>query len=143
MFKELFFFELKLWFKRPAVYIFFSIFFVIAVFYMLAQAGILGNRDADSNAIVNSAKAIADFVSKINTGFVGMIILITIIAPAVFKDFQYNMHPLLFTKPISKFGYMIGRYSAAFFVALFVLTGSLFGHMFMCSILGNSDAQKF
>ena len=110
MFKELFFFELKLWFKRPAVYIFFFIFFAIAVWMLLGQSGVFGNRDEDSNAILNSAKAIANTISQINTGFVGLIILITIIAPAVYKDFQYNMHPLLFTKPISKFGYMIGRF---------------------------------
>ena len=110
---------------------------------MLAAGGIIGNSDNDSNTIVNSAKSITDFISKLNTGFLGLIILITIIAPAVYKDFQYNMHPLLFTKPISKFGYMIGRYSAAFFVALFVLSGSIFGHMMMCSILGSSDTHRF
>ena len=143
MFKEIFLFELKLWFKRPAVYIFFLVFFLFSVFGMLAAGGFLGNSDNDSNTIVNSAKAITDFISKINTGFVGLIILITIIAPAVYKDFQYNMHPLLFTKPISKFGYMIGRFGAAFLVALFVLTGSLLGHMMMCAILGGSDPHRF
>jgi ABC-2 type transport system permease protein len=143
MFKELFFFELKLWFKRPAVYIFFLIFFAIAVWMLLGQSGVFGNRDEDSNAILNSAKAIANTISQINTGFVGLIILITIIAPAVYKDFQYNMHPLLFTKPISKFGYMIGRFSAAFFIALFVLSGSIFGHMFISAILSSSDSHQF
>lgn len=142
MFSQLFLFELKLWFKRPAVYIFFLIFFLIAVLYMLVQGGVIGNNDADSNALVNSARAVAQYVSRINTGFIGMIILITIIAPAVYKDFQYNMHPLLFTKPISKFGYMMGRFLGAFCVSMFVLTGSLLGHMMMCAILGG-DPQRF
>ncbi len=143
MFKEIFLFELKLWFKRPAVYIFFTIFFLFSVFAMLTVAGVIGSSDNDSNTIVNSAKAVTDFITKINTGFVGLIILITIIAPAVYKDFQYNMHPLLFTKPISKFGYMIGRFTASFFVALFVLSGSIFGHIMMCAIFGNSDTHRF
>ncbi len=109
---------------------------------MLVQGGVIGNSNTDSNAIVNSARAVAAWVSRINTGFVGMIILITIMAPSVYKDFQYNMHPLLFTKPITKFGYMMGRYTATFCVALFVLTGSLLGHMMMCGLLG-SDTSRF
>lgn len=142
MFSQLFLFELKLWFKRPAVYIFFLVFFLIAVLYMLVQGGVIGNSDADSNALVNSARAVAQYVSRINTGFIGMIILITIMAPSVYKDFQYNMHPLLFTKPISKFGYMMGRFLGSFCVAMFVLMGSMLGHMMMCAIL-SGDPQKF
>lgn len=142
MFRQIFLFELKLWFKRPAVYIFFLVFFTIAVLYMLVQGGVIGNNNTDSNSIVNSARAVAQFVSRLNTGFIGMIILITIMAPSVYKDFQYNMHPLLFTKPISKFGYMMGRYCASFCVTLFVLTGSLLGHILMCAILGG-DVNKF
>ncbi|MDP1744741.1 MAG: ABC transporter permease, partial [Bacteroidota bacterium] len=64
-----------------------------------------------------------------------------IIAPAVYKDFQYNMHPLLFTKPISKFGYLFGRFTAAFLVAMFVLTGTVLGHMITCALPG-IEAEK-
>ncbi|MFL5764309.1 MAG: M1 family aminopeptidase [Bacteroidia bacterium] len=143
MFKEIFLFELKLWFKRPAAYIFFGVFFLIAVLYMIAQAGLLGNTGNDTNTTVNSAFAIAGWISKMNTGFVGLMILITVIAPAVYKDFQYNVHPLIFTKPITKFGYMMGRFSASFLVSLFVVSGGIFGHLLMCSVLGGDESHKF
>jgi ABC-2 type transport system permease protein len=109
---------------------------------MVAQAGLLGNSGNDTNVTVNSAFAIAGWISRMNTGFVGLMILITIIAPAVYKDFQYNVHPLLFTKPISKFGYMMGRFSAGFVVALFVVSGGIFGHMFMCGMLSGDESHK-
>ena len=101
-----------------------------------AIAGLLGGASSDSNITINSASAIAGILNGLNTDIIGAIILITIIAPAVYKDFQYNMHPLLFTKPITKAGYLFGRFSAAFLVALFVLMGSVLGHMITCTFPG-------
>ncbi len=136
MFKQLFLFELKLWFKKPATYIFFLIFFGLSMLITSAIAGLLGTSSVDSNTTINSANAIADILNGLNTDIIGAIILITIIAPAVYKDFQYNMHPLLFTKPISKPGYLFGRFTATFLVALFVLSGSILGHMVTCIFHG-------
>lgn len=141
MFKQIFLFELKLWFKRPSVYIFFLIFFALSILVTAGRAGLLGTSSSDSNIIINSASAIARLLNSLNTNLIGVIILVTIIAPAVYKDFEFNMHPLLFTKPISKFGYMFGRFSAVFFVALFVLSGSVFGHMLACTFPG-IEAEK-
>ncbi|MBL7883992.1 MAG: ABC transporter permease [Bacteroidia bacterium] len=141
MFLQIFSFELKLWFKKPATYIFFFVFFFLSVLLTAAIAGILGGAVSDSNATINSASAIAGVLNGLNTDIIGAIILITIMAPAVYKDFQYNMHPLLFTKPITKFGYMFGRFSAAFLVALFVLTGTVLGHMVTCA-MPDIDSEK-
>lgn len=136
MFKQIFLFELKLWFKKPATYIFFLVFFGLSMLLTAAVAGLLGGTSSDSNATINSANAIAGILNGLSTDIIGAIILITIIAPAVYKDFQYNMHPLLFTKPISKFGYLFGRFTAAFLVAMFVLTGTVLGHMVTCALPG-------
>lgn len=136
MFKQIFLFELKLWFKKPSTYIFFLVFLALSMLITSAMAGLLGNSVSDSNSIINSANAIADILNGLNTDIIGTIILITIIAPAVYKDFQYNTHPLLFTKPISKSGYLFGRFFAAFLVALFVMSGSIFGHLITCFIPG-------
>lgn len=136
MFKQIFIFELKLWFKKPATYIFFLVFFGLSMLLTAALAGLLGGTSPDSNTIINSANAISGILNGLNTDIIGAVILITIIAPAVYKDFQYNMHPLLFTKPISKFGYLFGRFFASFLVALFVITGTVLGHMVTCAFPG-------
>ena len=141
MFKQIFLFELKLWFKKPATYIFFAVFFLFALMLTMAIGGLLGTSTIDSNTTINSASAIAGILNGLNTDLIGAIILITIIAPAVYKDFQYNMHPLLFTKPISKAGYIFGRFSAAFLIALFVMSGSVFGHLITCATMGFSPEK--
>ncbi|MCW3084152.1 MAG: hypothetical protein JWP12_1518 [Bacteroidetes bacterium] len=141
MFNQIFSFELKLRFKRPAVYIYFAICFLISLFSMLLAAGLFGNTVADSNTTLNSARAITQFLTFMNGGLVSRILLVAIIGPVVYKDFQYNTHPLLFTKPISKFGYIIGRFSAAFLISLFVFSGSMFAHMLVCALPGIDPAK--
>lgn len=143
MFKQIFLFELKLWLKKPATYIFFLVFFLLSMFITSAIGGLLGGA-ADSNTTINSAKAVAEVLNALNSdlmGIISIIILITIIAPAVYKDFQYNMHPLLFTNAITKFGYMFGRFSASFLVALFVVSATILGHLVTCTAFG-IDAEK-
>ncbi len=136
MFKQIFLFELKLWFKKPAAYIYFLVFFAISLLFTLAIGGLLGPPSPDSNTTLNSAGAIAGILPALSNSILGVLVMVTIIAPAVYKDFQYNMHPLLFTKPISKFGYLFGRFTASFLTALFVLTGTILGHMIICSFAG-------
>ncbi len=143
MFKQIFLFELNLWLKKPATYIFFLVFFGLSLFITSAIAGLLGGAE-ETNATINSAKAVAEVLNALNSdlmGIISLIILITIIAPAVYKDFQYNMHPLLFTNPITKFGYMFGRFSASFLVALFVVSATVLGHWVTCVIFG-VDAER-
>ena len=135
MFKQIFLFELKLWLKKPATYIYFLVFFALSMFITAALAGFIGTS-GESNVTINSAKAITETLNGLITDLIGIIILITIIAPAVYKDFQYNMHPLLFTNPITKFGYMFGRFTASFLIAMFVISGVLFGHAIVCAIPG-------
>lgn len=136
MFKEIFLFELKLWFKKPSTYIFFAVFLGLSMLITASFGGLLGPTANDTNSIINSAKAIADILSSLSTDIVGSMILISIIAPAVYKDFQHNTHSLLFTKPITKAGYLFGRFTASFLVALFVISGSVFGHIITCFIPG-------
>ncbi len=135
MFLQIFSFELKLWLKKPGTYIFFFVFFALSLLVTVVLGGLIGSSP-ETNVTINSAKAIAETLNGINTDLIGIIILITIIAPAIYKDFQYNMHPLLFTNPITKFGYMFGRFFASFLIALFVITGSAFGHIIGCAIPG-------
>lgn len=141
MFGQLFSFELKLWFKRPAVYIYFFVCFLLSLLLVMTQAGLIGNSLGDSNTTINSARAIGLFLIRAHSGLIARIILVTIIAPVIYKDFQYNMHPLLFTKPITKFGYMAGRFSAVFLVSLFVLSAGVFAHIIVCALPGIDPAK--
>lgn len=142
MFKEFFIFELKQWFKRPAIYIYFFIFFIITLLMGAVIGGLFSGTVNDTNTFMNSTSMIAGVLTSFNSdfllGFITIIILVAVISTAVYKDFQHNTHALFFTKPISKFGYLMGRFIANYFVALMIMSGSVLGYL-TASILIPAD----
>ena len=132
MFAEIFFFELKLSFRKPATYIYFSIFFILTLFVGLAAAGVFETAQQDTNVVGNSAFAIAGLLAGLNENILGLVnsvILVAVMATAIQKDYEYNTHPFFFTKPITKSSYFFGRFFAAFVVGVFVFSGQILGYM--------------
>jgi ABC-2 type transport system permease protein len=133
MFKEFFLFEMKQWFKRPAVYIYFMIFFIITLLLGAVVGGLFSGTVSDTNTYMNSASVIAGILTSFNSdfllGFITIIIMVAVISTAVYKDFQHNSHALFFTKPITKFGYLMGRFIANYLVAIVIMSGAVFGYM--------------
>ncbi|MBA2613188.1 MAG: ABC transporter permease [Bacteroidetes bacterium] len=142
MFKEIFAYELKQWLKRPGVYIYFFVFLALAFLLGAAISGIFSGVSADTNSYINSATTIAGILTSFNTdylfGLITLLICVALMAGCVQKDFQYNCFSFYFTKPITKFSYLFGRFSASFLLTAFVLTGIVFG-IFIAFLLANND----
>lgn len=131
MFKEIFLFELRQGFKKPATYIFFGIFFLLSLLIGLASAGVFDTATADSNIVINSALSVANLLVGLNDNIMGLVngvILVAIMATAIQKDYEYNIHSLFFTKPISKPAYFFGRFGGAFILGLFVFSAQVIGY---------------
>jgi ABC-2 type transport system permease protein len=152
MFKEIFLFDLRLNFKRPQTYIFFGIFFVLTLMLGLFAAGVFNVATSDSNLIMNSANAVAGIIVGLNEGILGLVnsvILVAIMATAIQKDYEYNTHPMYFTKPITKASYFFGRFLSAFVTALFVFAAQLIGYYIGClfgmgkPLMGPFDLMNF
>ncbi|MGZ3899018.1 MAG: hypothetical protein ACXVNQ_01680, partial [Bacteroidia bacterium] len=113
MFKEIFVFELKQWLKRPGIYIYFLIFLALAFLLGALISGVFSGVTADTNSYINSASIIAGILTSFNTdyllGLITLLICVTLMAGCVQKDFQYNCFSFYFTKPITKFSYLMGR----------------------------------
>lgn len=135
MFKEIFLFELRQGFKKPATYIFFGIFFILSLCIGLGAAGVFDTATADSNLVNNSALSLASLLVGLNDSIMGLVngvILVAIMATAIQKDYEYNTHALFFTKPISKASYFFGRFTGAFVLGLFVFSAQVIGYYFGC-----------
>ncbi|OJV54668.1 MAG: hypothetical protein BGO31_06775 [Bacteroidetes bacterium 43-16] len=131
MFGAIFSFELRQAFKRPMTYIFFGIYLLFSMFIALVSTGAFDTTQSDSNVTLNSAYAVANLLVGFNGNILGMlnsVVLVAIMANAIQKDYQYNIHALFFTKPISKAQYFFGRFLAAFLVGVFVMSGMLIGY---------------
>lgn len=143
MFKEIFLFDLRHNFRKPQTYIFFGIYFLISLMLGLTVAGVLELATGDTNVYVNSANSISGILIGLNDSILGLVnsvILVAIMATAIQKDYEYNTHPLFFTKPINKTNYFFGRFFSAFFTALFVFSAQILGY-YLGTLFGIGQPQ--
>ncbi len=145
MFKEIFSYELKQWLKRPGVYIYFAVFLGLGLLMGAIVSGMFSNVTADTNSYINSSTTIAGILTSFTAdylfGLVTLLICVALMAGCVQKDFQYNCFPFYFTKPITKFSYLFGRFSASFLLTSFVLTGIIFGILIAYMFASNDNGQ--
>ncbi|MDX5346916.1 MAG: hypothetical protein LPK19_06695, partial [Hymenobacteraceae bacterium] len=132
MFKEIFLFELKYRLKRPATYIYFGVMFLMAFLAMLGVGGAFG-----ANVVIGSAiggKVYANSPFQINwiitaLSWFGVLVTCAMMGTPIFRDFDHKTHSLYYTTPISKFGYLGGRFFGSLLITTLVFLGIALGAM--------------
>lgn len=131
MFKELFSFELRNGFKKWSTQIYFLVFLTLGVLVGLGTTGAFDTSTSDSILTKNSSLAIARLIVGMSGNIMVLIngiMMISIMATAIQKDYAYNFHGLLYTTPITKSGYFFGRFLANFLISIYVFSGILIGY---------------
>jgi ABC-2 type transport system permease protein len=122
MFMDFFLFELKLRFKSFSTYVFFLLTAFLPFFAVSAQGfGPVGS----GKVMLNSPFAFLIITTQV-VAF-GSILIAAIFGPAILRDFNGDTYQLIFTKPISKFAYLGGRWAGSFVTAIFAFSGIVFG----------------
>ena len=122
MFMDFFLFELKLRLKSVSTYIF----FLVTAFLPFFAASTQGFGPAGSGKVhLNSPFAV--FIVTVDVVFFGSILIAAIFGPAILRDFNGDTYQLIFTKPISKFAYLGGRWAGSMVTAIFAFSGIVFG----------------
>src|ERR1700690_256802 len=122
MFFDFFSLELKQRFKSISTYVFFLIPFVMMFFTESARDF---SPVPNGKVFLNGPWALTICFVQL-TAF-GSILISAIFGPSILRDFQLDTYPLLFTKPISKFDYLGGRWAASFVISVLVFSGLIFG----------------
>ena len=139
MFRQILSFELAYRFRRPATWIYFSILLLLAFGSMCSDNIVFGAGNVHKNGPFSIAVMMVVFAAF------GMLITSAIFSVAVQRDFELNTYSLFFTTPISKGGYLLGRFIGAYITALFVFSALPLG-IFLGSIiapaLGWLDSAK-
>jgi len=122
MFWDFLLFELKLRLKSISTYIFFVMVAALPFFSVsVRDFGPIPN----GKVLLNGPYAfllMSTFVSAY-----GAILLAAVFGPAILRDFQQDTYQLIFTKPVSKFAYLGGRWAGSLVTMLAVFTGTIFG----------------
>ncbi|MDX2246428.1 MAG: M1 family aminopeptidase [Bacteroidia bacterium] len=129
MFKYIFLFELKYRIKRPATYIYFAIMLLLGWGLGSLMAG--GIDIATANGLTGGGKNFANSPFNLHQYLIsfgqlfGTFVVAAFMGVPVYRDFQYDAHPLFFTKPITKLDYLGGRYlgSMVFAIAAMFMMG--------------------
>jgi len=121
MWYEIFKFELKYRVKRADTYIFFVF---LLLFSIVGVDFIFQGMDFDL-VKKNSPLVITKTMGAITGLF--MILASMIMGVSVLRDFEYNIESLMFSNPIKKRDYLLGRFLGSFTVLLFVFSGVFFG----------------
>ncbi len=122
MFMDFFLFELKLRFKSVSTYIFFLL-TAFLPFFSVAKEGF--GPVGSGKVMLNGPFAF--FVTTTLVMAFGSILIAAIFGPAILRDFNGDTYQLIFTKPISKFAYLGGRWAGSMVTAVFAFSGIIFG----------------
>jgi ABC-2 type transport system permease protein len=122
MFFNFLLFELKLRLKSVSTYVFFLLAALLPFFAVSTRDfGPIGS----GKVYLNSPFAVLLITTQVM--FFGSILIAAIFGPAILRDFNQDTYQLIFTKPVSKYAYLGGRWVGSMLTAIFVFSGIVFG----------------
>ncbi|MFT4855443.1 MAG: ABC-2 type transport system permease protein [Planctomycetota bacterium] len=138
MFLDIFIFELKYRFSRPATYIYFGMLLIVP----LLLVG-FGNTPASEKVFHNAPIVIANLQLLIS--IFGILIASAVMGVPIYRDLEHKTGAFLFSYPISKFAYFMGRFWGSFVTLMFISFGSILG-FYLGTLLGplfGTDALRY
>ncbi len=124
MFWEFFTFELRLRRKSVSTYVYFLLWFVFS-FLCIASENFGPVSFGNGKVLLNGPYA--NSINNTGVSLFGVIVIAAIFGTSILRDFQRDTYQMLFTKPISKFAYLGGRWAGSFVVTVFAFSGNLLG----------------
>ncbi len=120
MFWEFFTFELKFRLKSLSTYVYFALWLT---FNFLSVASENFGPVGTTNGKILLNGPFANLYNDIGAVWFGTIVIAAIFGTSVLRDFQRDTFQILFTKPISKFAYLGGRWAGSFVTTVFTFLG--------------------
>lgn len=135
-------FEFRSRLKLISTWVYFTVFFALAMTWMAAAGGLLSAASVSfgsGKVAVNSPFGIAVTTSVL--GIFGTTVMAAIMGRAVQQDFEYRTQTFFFTAPIGKAQYLGGRFLGALGVVLVVFASISLGE-WVATLLPGMDAQR-
>ena len=139
MFTTFFRFELRFWLRAMMVWVFLAI---IALMFLGATSS---DNVQVGSATPKNVMRNAPFIVQQNYVFASLlaeIMVAAFVAGAATRDFAYDTHQIIFSKPLRKLGYLLGRFWGSTLVAVIPLLGVTVG-MMLAKYAWWADADRF
>ncbi len=143
MFNSIFKFELQHWLKQGSVYIYFGVFFLLAFIIQAGTGGFFDANSADAKLgfqqYLNSPHGIYQIFQYFNKFF--LFLLPAIIGAGLYRDYKHQVVQLLYTFPIPKKDYLLGKFWSSFLVVFIISLAVVFG-LIIAEHLPNLNPNK-
>lgn len=134
---RLFLIELRHWLKQPMVYIFFFVFALLSFLSIVLDDVRIGAELA--NVKDNAPYKVYLYYSVL--AFFGLLMVTAFVNASAIRDFTYNTSQIMFSTPLNKGQYLIGRFLGSTLIASLPMLGVSFG-MIVGSWMWWLDAEK-
>ncbi|UCG27157.1 MAG: hypothetical protein JSV24_09290, partial [Bacteroidales bacterium] len=118
-------FELNYRKNRPATYIYFGLYFLMAFLAVSFQS----NRIAGIPEQVKENAPIIITILTMQLSLIFALITSAVMGVPVLRDFEHGADSLIFVNPIKKNHYILGRFAGSFIVLILISTGVPLGLM--------------
>lgn len=127
MFATIFTHEIKTWFKKPLFYIYAGVIFLLSLLLSATAVGVFDgdNTTVTSTFVLNSAVGIYSLMGTF--AYLVYLLIPSIIGSTITRDFQNNMHNVLYSYPLTKLSYLGAKFSAGVLMTLLVIISSVVG----------------
>ncbi len=136
MFKTFFISELKYLFRQAPIYVY-TLFFIFTGFLIVINTG--ANEIVYANSPFNVNQRL------LGLGLLMSMVIIHFFNTTALRDFKYEFHEILFTTPLSKSGYFLGRFCAVWLMTTIPFLGAYLGYILGAQIgpfFGLADASR-
>jgi len=127
MFSQIFLFEIKRWVKNPAFYIYAAVFFGFAILVMGTNIGLFDNVTvtASDPVYANSPLKVSGMLNALSI-FV-YFLLPTIVGGAIYRDYKYNVHQVLYSYSVDKTSYLSAKFLSGLVVTVAIVMATTLG----------------
>ncbi|MEP6884415.1 MAG: hypothetical protein ABJC66_06680, partial [Gammaproteobacteria bacterium] len=121
---EFFTFELRFRVKSVSTYVYFLLWTAFS-FFCVASENFGPISNSNGKILLNGPYA--NTLNDTYSCLFGVIVMAAIFGTSVLRDFQRDTYQMIFTKPISKFAYLGGRWAGSFVTTVLVFFGLVVG----------------
>jgi ABC-type transport system involved in multi-copper enzyme maturation permease subunit len=120
-------FEARQRFKLVSTWVYFLLFFALAMLWMAAAGGAFKEATVSFGGpvLINAPRSIA--LTAAFLGCLGVIVMAALMGRSVQQDFEHEMHHFFFSAPIKKSDYVFGRFLGAWLTLAVVFSSILLG----------------
>ncbi|PXX47405.1 ABC transporter permease/M1 family aminopeptidase [Undibacterium pigrum] len=129
-------FELRQKARSMSSYIYFLVFFSLALLWMAAAGGLFTGASIGFGGKVNINAPVAIFQSITFLGYLGISTVAALMGQATHQDIEHHTWHFFYSAPISKFQYLAGRFSGALLTSIIIFSGLGLGAWLGCYLPG-------